>query len=86
MLYERSNTIAKGIIARSGDVAGASSKALATINQVVDRQAYYLSYLDTFLLVTIFFIVMIPFAVFLKAKKQSPAEMAAAAKATEEAH
>ena len=86
MFYERSSTIAKGIIARSGDVAGASSKALATINQVVDRQAYYLSYLDTFLLVTVFFLVMIPFAVFLKAKKQSPAELAATAKASEDAH
>jgi DHA2 family multidrug resistance protein len=86
MFYERSSTIANGIIARTGDVAGASSKALATINQVVDRQAYYLSYLDTFLLVTVFFLVMIPFAVFLKAKKQSPAEIAAAAKASEEAH
>ncbi|MCX6264745.1 MAG: DHA2 family efflux MFS transporter permease subunit [Bacteroidetes bacterium] len=86
MFYERSSNIAKGIIARSGDVAGASSKALATINQVVDRQAYYLSYLDTFLLVTVFFLVMIPFAVFLKAKKQSPAEISATAKASEDAH
>ena len=86
MFIDRSNTITQGIIARSGDVAGASTKALATINGIVDRQAYYLSYLDTFRLITIFFILVIPLVAFLRVKKKSAAEIAAAMKATEEAH
>ena len=86
MFLERSNTITQGIIARSGDVAGASTKALAFINSVVDRQAYFLSYLDTFRLITIFFVLVIPLVVFLRVKKKSPAEIAATMKAAAEAH
>lgn len=86
MFIERSTTIAQGIIARSGDVAGASAKALATINNVVDRQAYYLSYLDTFRLITIFFILVIPLVAFLRVKKKSKEETAAAMKAAADSH
>jgi DHA2 family multidrug resistance protein len=86
MFLERSNTITQGIIARSGDVAGAGTKALATINGIVDRQAYYLSYLDTFRLITIFFILVIPLVAFLRVKKKSASEMAATMKAAAEAH
>ncbi len=86
MFLERSNTITQGIIARSGDVAGASTKALATINGFVNRQAYFLSYLDTFRLITIFFILVIPLVVFLRVKKKSALEIKAAMKAAEEAH
>jgi DHA2 family multidrug resistance protein len=86
MLLERTNTIAAGIIARTGDVAGAGGKALATINNVVNRQAYYLSYLDTFRLITIFFILVIPLVGFLRVKKKSAQEMAATMKAASEAH
>ena len=86
MFQERSNIITQGIIARSGDVAGASTKALATINGLVDRQAYYLSYLDTFRLITIFFILVIPLVAFLRVKKKSKAEVAATMKAAADAH
>lgn len=86
MFLERSNTIAQGIIARSGDVAGAGTKALATINNIVDRQAYYLSYLDTFRLITIFFILVIPLVAFLRVKKKSATELAATMKAAADAH
>ena len=86
MFQERSNIITQGIIARSGDVAGASTKALATINGLVDRQAYYLSCLDTFRLITIFFILVIPLVAFLRVKKKSKAEVAATMKAAADAH
>ena len=86
MFLERSNTITQGIIARSGDMAGASNKALATINGVVDRQAYFLSYLDTFRLITVFFILVIPLVAFLRVKKKSATEVKAAMKAAEDAH
>jgi len=49
----------------------------------VDRQAYYLSYLDTFRLVGIFFIVVIPLVFFLRTNKKMDK---AAAKAAAEAH
>ena len=86
MFLERSNTITQGIIARSGDVAGAGTKALATINNIVNRQAYFLSYLDTFRLITIFFILVIPLVVFLRVKKKSAQEIAETVKAAAEAH
>jgi DHA2 family multidrug resistance protein len=86
MFLERSRTITQGIIAGSGDVAGASTKALATINNIVDRQAYYLSYLDTFRLITIFFVLVIPLVVFLRVKKKSKEEVAAAMKAAADSH
>ena len=67
-------------------MAGAGAQAIATINRVVDREAYFLSYLDTFRLITIFFILVIPLVGFLKVKKKSAAEMAATMKAASEAH
>lgn len=86
MFLERSNTLTQGFIARSGDVAGASNKALATINAIIDRQSYYLSYLDTFRLTALFFVLVIPLVVFLRVKKKSPAEIAASMKAAAENH
>jgi len=86
MFLDRSNTIAQGFISRSGDLAGSGTKALATINNIVDRQAYYLSYLDTFRLITIFFILVIPLVAFLRVKKKSKSEVAAAMKAAADSH
>jgi DHA2 family multidrug resistance protein len=83
---ERTNQIAQGIASRTGDIAGASTKALAVINQSVERQAYYLSYLDTFRLITIFFVLVIPLVVFLRNKKKTAAELEATRAAAAEAH
>ena len=46
-------------------------QAMAVINGQVDRQAYYLSYLDAFRLIAIFFVAVIPLVVFLRNKKQT---------------
>ena len=78
---ERSHAIMQGIISKTGDVATAGAKTLAMINGAVDKQAYYLSYLDTFRLVTIFFVFAIPFIAFLKVKKPSAKGQTAVAKA-----
>lgn len=86
MFLERSNTLTQGFIAQSGDVAGAANKALASINAIIDRQSYYLSYLDTFRLTAIFFILVIPLVAFLRVKKKSAAEIAASMKAAAETH
>jgi MFS transporter, DHA2 family, multidrug resistance protein len=84
---ERVTAIANTIISKTGDyVDVANAKATASLNFAVDKQAYYLSYLDTFRLIAIFFIAVLPFIIFLRSKKKTPEEIAAAAKAASEAH
>ncbi len=85
-LTERLNIISQGLISKGSDVAGAGTKALATVNAIVDRQANYLSYLDTFRLIGIFFIVAIPLVAFLRVKKKTATEIAAQMKAAAESH
>ncbi|MFP5042169.1 DHA2 family efflux MFS transporter permease subunit [Parasediminibacterium sp. JCM 36343] len=85
-LTERLNTITQGIIAKTGDFAGAAGRALGVLNGAIERQAYYLAYLDTFRLIAVFFILVLPLVVFLKVKKKSKEEIAAAMKAAAEAH
>jgi DHA2 family multidrug resistance protein len=86
-LSERLNTISQGLAAKTGvDVAGATNQAYAMISSSVDRQAYYLSYLDTFRWIAIFFIIVIPLVGFLRVKKKSAQEAAAAMAAAAEAH
>ena len=85
-LNERLNTMSQAIISKTGDVSGASTKALSMLNSSVDRQANYLAYLDTFRLIGIFFIIAIPMVVFLRVKKKSAAELAATMKAAADAH
>ena len=80
---ERVTAVTQGIAAKTGDLAGAKQTALKMIDMSVDRQAYYLSYLDTFRLVGIFFIVVIPLVFFLRTNKKMDAT---AAKAAAESH
>ena len=83
----QTNSLAQNFISKTGiDLATATSKAYALIDNSVDRQAYYLSYLDTFKLVTLFFVAVIPLVVFLKTKKESPENKQAAKLAMAEAH
>jgi MFS transporter, DHA2 family, multidrug resistance protein len=83
----QTNNIAQNFINKSGiDLTTATTKAYAMISNSVDRQAYYLSYLDTFRLVAIFFIAVIPLIAFLRTKKQAPEEKIAVKLAMAEAH
>ena len=84
-LTNRINGMTQNFIAKTGDSATAATKAYALINSSVDRQAYYLSYLDTFRLIAIFFIIVMPLVVFLRTKKKTNVNGAAAA-ALAEAH
>ena len=59
------------------DSGSASHAALSIINGQVDKQAYYLAYLDTFKLIAIFFIAVIPLVTFLRAKKKPTGNQAA---------
>jgi len=83
----RTSSIAQNFIVNGGaDITTATTKAYAMISNAIDRQAYYLSYLDSFRLITIFFIAVIPLVVFLKTKKTAPENKAAATAAMAEAH
>lgn len=83
-LNERVNMISQGIAAKTGNIAAANQSAYKLVDLAVDKQAYYLSYLDTFRLVGIFFIIVIPLVAFLRVKKN--ADPKAAMKAAAEAH
>lgn len=85
-LNERVNAISQGIIAKTGDIAGATTKAYASINYSVDKQAYFLSYMDSFRLIGVFFLLVIPLVIFLRVKKKTPVQIAASFKAASEAH
>lgn len=81
------NNIALNIMARTGDIAAvANTKALTILNATVEKQSYFLAYLDTFRLIGLFFIVALPLVFFLRTKKKSAEEIAAVAKAASEAH
>ncbi len=84
---ERTNGLVQNFVNKGGmDIGTATTKAMAMINNAVDRQAHYLAYLDTFRLVALFFIVVIPLVVFLRVKKTAPVNKAAATAAIAEAH
>lgn len=89
-LTERINGISQAMISKTGDAATATAKAYHFIDMTVDRQAYYLAYLDTFRLIGIFFVAVIPLVFFLKIKKKPALQTVAAKKemekALEEAH
>ena len=86
LLNERINSISQGVISKTGDIAGATTKAYASLNSTVDRQAYYLSYLDSFRLIGVFFLLVIPLVVFLRVKKKTVAETSVLMKVTAESH
>jgi DHA2 family multidrug resistance protein len=81
------NNIAQNIIAKTGDIAStANAKALTIMSGNVDRQSYYLAYLDTFRLIGIFFLFVLPLIFFLRVKKKTAEELAISMKAASEAH
>jgi DHA2 family multidrug resistance protein len=80
---ERVGAITQGVTAKTGDLHGATERAYKMIDMSVDRQAYYLSYIDTFRLVGIFFLVVIPLVFFLRTRKKLDT---AALEAASEAH
>ena len=86
-LTERLTTITNGIISRTGDAVTATEQAQRFLNFQVDKQAYLLSYLDTFRMISVFFICIFPLIFFVKTKKKDDnVGGAEAAKAAMEAH
>jgi DHA2 family multidrug resistance protein len=85
-ITERLHAISESIISKTGDVSGAVQKAQLAINASVEKQAYYLSYLDTFRLIGVFFLLVTPLVIFLRVKKKTPMEMEMAKKSISESH
>jgi MFS transporter, DHA2 family, multidrug resistance protein len=83
---ERVAGATKNLFAQTGDLLNATSLAYKQLEMSVMKQAYYLAYLDTFRLVGVFFICILPFLFLLKTPKVSAEEAAAMAKATAESH
>lgn len=83
---ERMNTMVQGIMARTGAVVSdATEMAYKQLNFAVEKQAYLLTYLDTFRLISFFFIIVFPLIFFIRIKKKGPPNAAAKA-AMEDAH
>ncbi len=67
---ERLSTMVQGFMSRTGAaVDEATLMAYKQLSLMVDRQAYLLSYLDTFRLISVFFIVVFPLIFFIRIKK-----------------
>jgi DHA2 family multidrug resistance protein len=83
---ERLNTMVQGMMNRTGAAFNdATLMAYKQLNFAIEKQAYLLTYLDTFRLVSMFFILVFPLVFFIRIKKrgvQSPAARAS----MEEAH
>ena len=86
LFNERLLGLTNNIIARTGDAFNATAMAYKQLELSVVKQAYYLAYLDTFRLISIFFVVILPFVFLLKTKKATAQETAEAAKAAAESH
>lgn len=72
---ERLNGTIQNLAARTGDAYNATELAYRQISFAIDKQAYLLSYLDTFRLVSIFFIVTSPLIFIIRrAKAKSETE------------
>jgi DHA2 family multidrug resistance protein len=83
---ERVANAAKNMMVQTGDAFNATSMAYKQLEGAVMKQAYYLAYLDTFRVISIFFICLLPLLFLLRTKKATPEEAAALAKAAAESH
>jgi DHA2 family multidrug resistance protein len=74
--------LTQNFLPRAADAAHAQDMAYKVLDLTIDKQAYYLAYLDTFRLISIFFLLVLPLVVFLRTKNKNVKQaMAAAAEA-----
>jgi MFS transporter, DHA2 family, multidrug resistance protein len=86
LFNERLANATRNMTALTGDAFNATAMAYRQLEGAVVKQAYYLAYLDTFRLISIFFIVIFPLIFLLRRDKISPEEAAKAAKAAADSH
>ncbi|MFD1143894.1 DHA2 family efflux MFS transporter permease subunit [Larkinella insperata] len=78
---DRLNALAQGLAARGMNAMDAVTGAYKSLDGIISKQALMISYLDTFRLAGLFFIVTLPLLFFMKNKKMDPAAAKAAADA-----
>jgi MFS transporter, DHA2 family, multidrug resistance protein len=83
-MNERLSNMTNLFISKTGDAMTAAEQASRLLNAQVDKQAYLLSYLDTYRMISGFFICLLPLIFFLKGAKK--ADAAQAARAAADAH
>ncbi|MEA5139214.1 DHA2 family efflux MFS transporter permease subunit [Arcicella rigui] len=86
LFNERLANMTRNMAGLTGDTFNAATMAYKQMEAGVVRQAYYLAYLDTFRLIAVFFVCLLPFVYLLKTKKLTAEEVAEMAKATAESH
>ena len=85
---ERLSAMTNAMIAKSGEPLSAAEQATRFLSLAVDKQAYLMSYLDTYIMISIFFICVFPLIFFVKGikKEASVEDSKEAAKAAMDAH
>lgn len=86
IFVERLNNIVRNLSATSGDVINSTALAYKQLEGAVVKQAYFLAYLDTFRLVSLFFIAVFPLVFFMRRKKITAKQAEEAAKIVSESH
>jgi MFS transporter, DHA2 family, multidrug resistance protein len=86
ILTERLSGLTSNFLSKTGNALTAAEQANQVLSLQVDKQAYLLSYLDTYRMISGFFICLLPLIFFLKKKKPSVVEAAEMTKAAREAH
>jgi len=86
ILTERLQAISGAMAAKTGEIANSMQRAYKIIDFSVDKQAYFLAYQDTFRVVGIFFLAVLPLVFFIQTKKKTAAPSLEAKKAMEDAH
>ncbi|MGA0556096.1 DHA2 family efflux MFS transporter permease subunit [Larkinella sp. VNQ87] len=78
---DRLNTLTQSLAARGMNAMDAVSGAYRNLDAIITKQALMISYLDTFRLAGLFFVVTLPLLFLMKNKKMDPAAAKAAADA-----
>ncbi|MEZ0609491.1 DHA2 family efflux MFS transporter permease subunit [Fibrella sp. WM1] len=81
LLTDRLNAMSQGLMSRGVNAFEAMSGAYRNLDLIIQKQALMLSYLDTFRLAGLFFVVSFPLLFLLKSKKMSAEAAKAAADA-----
>ncbi|MDJ1480532.1 DHA2 family efflux MFS transporter permease subunit [Cytophagaceae bacterium YF14B1] len=86
LFMERLNGITNTMASRTGEFFSATQMAYRQMEGMVMKQAYLLAYLDTFRIVSLFFIVIFPLIFLLRTPKKSQEEAQKAALAAADSH
>lgn len=86
LFQQRIQGLTQNMMQKTGDLVRSGEAAYRQLDAMVNKQAYYLAYLDTFRLVSILFMCILPFLWLLRTPKKTKAEIEKIMKASEEAH